>query len=87
MLPGPWLLWPLVILQWNRLEPTGLAELFVQLDDGVVGAVRVLFFEYSPDPSLPTLWIVGGMRADETFGGLQRTIYLGRSTMVKARTD
>ncbi|TWU21723.1 hypothetical protein Pla52o_39100 [Novipirellula galeiformis] len=79
---------PLVIdLQWNRVEPTGLAELFVQLDDGVVDTVRVLFFEYSPDPSVPTLWILGGMRADEALGSLQHAIYSGRSTIVQARAD
>lgn len=79
---------PLVIdLQWNRLELTGLAELFVQLDGGVVGTVRVLFYEYSPGPSVPTLWILGGMRAEEAFGSLQHAIYSGRSTIVQARAD
>ncbi len=79
---------PLVIdLQWNRVEPTGLAELLVQLDDGVVDTVRVLFFEHSPNPPVPTLWILGGMRSDETFGSLQYAIYSGRSTIVQARAD
>lgn len=79
---------PLAIdLQWQRLEPTGLSELLVQLDDGVVDTVRVLFFEHSPDPQVPTLWILGGMRADEAFGDLQHLIYSGRSTIVQARAD
>lgn len=79
---------PLVIdLQWNRLEQTGLAELLVQLDDGAVNTVRVLFFEHSPDPSVPTLWILGGMRAGEAFGSLQHATYSGRSTIVRERAD
>lgn len=79
---------PLVVdSPWNRVEPTGLAELFVQLDDGVVHAVRVLFFEHSPNPSIPTLWILVGMRADEALGSIQHAIYSGRSTIVKASAD
>lgn len=79
---------PMVIdLQWNRLEPSGLAQLFVQLDDGVVGTVRVLFFEHSPEPSVPTLWILGAMRADEAYGSLQYAIYSGRSIIVQERAD
>lgn len=80
---------PFIIdLPWTQLEhPNGLAELLVQLDDGVVDTVRVLFFEYSPDPSVPTLWILGGMRADGAFDSFQHAIYSGRSTIVKARAD
>lgn len=79
---------PLVIdLHWNCIAATELVELFVDLDDEVGGGVRILFFEHSPDPSLPTLWILGGMRADEELGSLQQAIYLGRSTIVKARAD
>lgn len=79
---------PLVIdLQWSRIEQDGLAELLIQLDDGVVGTVRVLFFEYSPDPSVPTLWILGAMRAGEAFGSLQHAIYSGRSIIVEERAD
>ncbi|WP_153559453.1 hypothetical protein [Roseimaritima sediminicola] len=74
-------------LPWQRLQPTGLVELFAQLDDGVVDTVRVLFFEYSPNPQVPTLWILGAMRADETLGSLQHTIYSGRSTIIRARAD
>lgn len=79
---------PLVIdLQWNRIAQDGLAELLIQLDAGVVGTVRVLFFEDSPNPSVPTLWILGGMRADEAFGSLQHAIYSGRSIIVQERAD
>ncbi|WP_417730837.1 hypothetical protein [Rosistilla oblonga] len=78
----------LVDLQWKQVEqPNGLVEVLVELDDGVVDSVRVLFFEYSPNPTVPTLWILGGMRADETLGSLQHAIYSGRSTIVKARAD
>lgn len=79
---------PLVIdLQWNRIEQPGLAELLIQLDDGVFGTLRVLFFEHSPDPSVPTLWILGAMRADEAYSSLQHAIYSGRSTIVQERAD
>lgn len=79
---------PLVIdLQWSRIEQDGLAALLIQLDDGVVGTVRVLFFEHSPDPSVPTLWILGAMRAGEAFGSLQHAIYSGRSIIVQERAD
>jgi hypothetical protein len=79
----PWV----VDLPWNWVQPTGLVELFLQLDDEAVHTVRVLFFEHSPNPSVPTLWILGGMRADEALGSLQHAIYSGRSTIVKARAD
>ncbi|QDV42214.1 hypothetical protein Enr13x_20590 [Stieleria neptunia] len=80
---------PLVIdLQWKWLEqPNGLAELLVQLDDGFVGTVRVLFCEHSPNPSVPTLWILGGMRADEAFDSPQHTIYSGRRAILRERAD
>lgn len=74
-------------LKWNRIGQDALAELLIQLDDGVADTVRVLFFEHSPDPSVPTLWIHGAMRADEAFGSLQHAIYSGRSIIVQERAD
>ena len=49
--------------------------------------VRILFCEHSPNPSEPTLWVLGGLRIDEQFGDLQRTIFSGRSLIVQERAD
>ncbi|KLU02289.1 hypothetical protein RISK_005355 [Rhodopirellula islandica] len=42
---------------------------------------------HSPTPSVPTLWIIGGMRAGEPFNGSQHTIYSGRRAILRERAD
>jgi len=74
-------------LHWSRIVDSELAELLVDPANDDSGGVRILFFEHSPDPSVPTLWILGGMNAVEPLGSLQHAIFLGRSTIVKARAD
>lgn len=74
-------------LQWNRLPETNLTELLVEDEGELTSGVRVLFFEHSPNPDEPALWILGGLKIDETFGDLQRLVYFGRSLIVQERAD
>ena len=53
---------PLVIdLEWNYVPGTNLFELLVDEGGSLSAGVRVLFFEHSPDPTRPTLWVLGGL--------------------------
>lgn len=74
-------------LQWNRVPETNLTELLIEDEGELTSGVRVLFFEHSPNPGEPTLWILGGLKIDETFGELQRLVYFGRSLIVQERAD
>ena len=74
-------------LRWNRVPDTNLGELFVEGEGELASGVRVLFFEHSPNPDVPTLWVLGGLMIDEEFGELQREIYSGRSFIVQERAD
>jgi len=74
-------------LRWNVVPGTNLMELLVEREGEVSSGVRILFCEHSPNPSEPTLWVLGGLRIDEQFGELQRTIYSGRSLIVQERAD
>lgn len=79
---------PTVIdLRWNRVPDTNLGELLVEGEGELASGVRVLFFEHSPNPDVPTLWVLGGLMIDEEFGELQREIYSGRSFIVQERAD
>ena len=49
--------------------------------------VRVVFFEHSPRPERPTLWILGGVRIEEEFSQLKNLLFYGRSIIVKERAD
>ena len=74
-------------LRWNLVPDTNLVELLMEREGELNSGVRILFFEHSPNPNEPTLWVLGGMRIDEEFGGLQRTIYSGRLVIVQERAD
>ena len=79
---------PLVVdLPWNPHPETGLFELFIDPGGELSTGVKVLFFEHSPDPSVPTLWILGGLRIDEEFEERQKLVFYGRSIIVKERAD
>ena len=74
-------------LRWNLVPDTNVVELLVEQEGELHVGVRILFCEHSPNPSEPTLWVLGGLRIDEEFGELQRTIYSGRSLIVQERAD
>lgn len=79
---------PLVIdLQWNAVPATNLFELFIEQESGFPADLRVIFYQHSPKPLVPTLWILGGLRIDESFGEHQQLIYSSRSIIVKERAD
>ena len=79
---------PLIIdLQWNDVPDTNLMELLIEEGGSLSTGVRVYFFQHSPDPQNPTLWVLGGMEIDESFGDTQRSVYCGRSLIVKERAE
>jgi hypothetical protein len=77
----------LVDLQWSFVRDSNLVEMLVEEEGELHPGMRVLFFDHSPNPNEPTLWVLGGLRVDEEFGDLQRTIYSARSLIVQERAD
>ena len=79
---------PFVIdVQWNAVSETDLFELLIEQEGGFPSKLRVIFFQHSLDPLVPTLWILGGLRIDEPFGEHQQLFYFSRSIIVKERAD
>lgn len=76
-----------VDLNWSLDDDCGLSYVFVDRGGELSTGVRVVFFEHSPDPERPTLWILGGVRIDEEFSGLKKVLFYGRSIIVKERAD
>ena len=74
-------------LQWEFVPDTNLVGLLLEQEGELNSGVRVLFCEHSPNPDVPTHWVLGAMRIDEEFGENQRTIYVGRSVIVRERAD
>jgi hypothetical protein len=77
----------LVDLRWNFVRDSNLVEMLVEEEGELYPGMRVLFCDHSPNPSEPTLWVLGGLRIDEEFGDLQRTIYSARRLIVQERAD
>jgi hypothetical protein len=69
----------LVDLRWSFVRDSNLVEMLVEEEGELYPGMRVLFCE--------TLWVLGGLRVDEEFGDLQRTIYSTRSLIVQERAD
>ena len=76
-----------VDLNWSVYDECGLFHVFVEPGGELSTGVRVVFFEHSPDPERPTLWILGGVRIDEEFSELTNVLFCGRSIIVKERAD
>jgi len=76
-----------VDLDWCFDDECGLPHVFVEPGGELATGVRVVFFEHSPDPQRPTLWILGGVRIDEEFEAQQKLLFYGRSVIVKERAD
>lgn len=77
----------LVDLRWNFVRDSNLVEMLVEEEGELYPGMRVLFCDHSPNPKEPILWVLGGLRVDEEFGDLQRTIYSARSLIVQERAD
>ena len=69
----------LVDLRWSFVRDSNLVEMLAEEKGELYPGMRVLFCE--------TLWVLGGLRVDEEFGDLQRTIYSARSLIVQERAD
>lgn len=76
-----------VDLNWGLDAECGLFHVFVEPSGELATGVRVIFFEHSPNPQTPTLWILGGLRIDEEFEERQKLVFYGRSIIVKERAD
>lgn len=76
-----------VDLNWDFDAECGLFQVFVEPGGELATGVRVVFFEHSPNPQYPTLWILGGVRIDEEFEKQQKLVFYGRSIIVKERAD
>ena len=68
-------------LSWNPVAGTDLFELFIEQEGGIPN-LRVVFFKHST-----SLWVLGGLGADEPFGERQQQLYSGRAVIVKERAD
>jgi len=77
----------LVDLRWSFVRDSNLVELLVEEEDALYPGMRVLYCDHSPNPYEPTPWVLGGLRGDEGFGDLLRTIYSARSLIVQERAD
>lgn len=69
------------------MRDSNLVEVLVEEEDSLYPGMRVLFCDHSPPPNEPTLWVLGGLRGDEEFGDLRRTIYSARKLIVQERAD
>ncbi len=79
---------PLVVdLRWSFIGDSNLVEMLVEEEGELYPGMRVLFCDHSRNPNEPTLWVLGGLRIDEEFGDLQRTIYSARGLIVQERAD
>ncbi len=76
-----------VDLSWSMDDEFGFCHVFVEPGGELSSGVRVVFFEHSPDPERPTLWILGGVRIEEEFSELKNVLFCGRSIIVKERAD
>ena len=77
----------LVDLRRNFVRDSNLVEMLVEEEGELYPCMRVLFCDHSPNPKEPILWVLGGLRVDEEFSDLQRTIYSARSLIVQERAD
>ncbi len=77
----------MVDLRWSVVRSSNLVEMLVDGEGELYPGMRVLFCDHSPNPNEPTLWVLGGLRIDEEFGELQRTIFSARSLIVQERAD
>ena len=68
----------------NRID---LVVILVEEEGELYSGMRVLFCDHSRNPNEPTLWALGGLRIDDEFGELQRSIYSARSLFVQERAD
>lgn len=76
-----------VDLQWNLVPDAELRQLVIEPGGELTTGVNVVFLEHTADPSVPTLWALGGTRIDEELGDLQRMLFVCRSMIVKERAD
>ena len=68
----------------NRID---LVVILVEEEGELYPGMRVLVCDHSRNPNEPTLWVPGGLRIDDEFGELQRSIYSARSLFVQERAD
>ena len=76
-----------VDLNWSLDEESGFSHVFVDPGGELSTGVRVVFFEHSPRPERPTLWIPGGVRIEEEFSQKKNQWFYGRSIIIKGRAD
>lgn len=68
----------------NRID---LVVILVGEEGELYPGMRVLFCDHSRNRNEPTLWALGGLRIDDEFGELQRSIYSAWSLFVQERAD
>lgn len=77
----------IVDLQWDFVPDTELRQLMIEPSGELTTGVRVFFLEHSTDPTVPTIWILGGTKIDDEPGDVQKTLFVCRSMIVKERAN